>query len=679
MVVGDLDKVADKNGVNHDEVVLAYAQGAPPGSLQVNLAVLNYTSTQPINASQPLFVTQVLSPYPIDKPLDHQAHTQISELFSVAIGDFDGDGQNEIALATLGPGSSSQINLSIFRYVHKLLTDTPSLVLVSSQEFGFLANDSVPTISLVAGDFAGTHKKAELALALETYEPDDQAVFNDLYVIDVEPTAADPTKLIATVKGHTGELPGIGIAPNEPTRIKALAGLFYYDPEHGFDLYRREIAVVSASQNSLDVTFALLTIDNDDWDFQLSASTQNGNSSTSFTVTAGALSPSPSIDSPVWQIAIESFTGRGAREIDEYSPPPAYSFPQSQPVLTNDWLWPCALCNDMDDGSLRPPLQAYDYRGRTVLLGAPFRITFDNLINTDFVLQEPPKHAYWDEAQKKLVIVSRVPGINVSMTNKQGVTFSGMSTDTSAHSEGGSDAVSAGASAGGGFLGLFDVSASVETSEKSSYNYETNKSSYNSNYSSRSLSEAESTDNDDFISGRMQGMNIWRYRVLGVPGTVAGKTVNTFYDLLLPGTTVKFNGSGLDFDWYQPLHENGNILSYPSASSNDPSSPPAFSPPDLGTYEIPCPQPGAPDCKNGKVSVSGAMIPATAEFISGTSGSIGLDYSNNTGSGNTLSYQHTTGTSTDVKVGFSASGSIFGATVEANASYQHTLTVATAG
>src|SRR5208283_2360825 len=35
------------------------------------------------------------------------------------------------------------------------------------------------------------------------------------------------------------------------------------------------------------------------------------------------------------------------------------------------------------------------------------------------------------------------------------------------------------------------------------------------------------------------------------------------------------------------------------------------------------------------------------------------------------SYQHKTGTSTDVKVGFSAKGSIFGATVEDKASYEH--------
>jgi hypothetical protein len=533
VAVGDLDKVADKNGVNHEEVVVAYAQGAPPGTLQVNLAVLNYTTPQ-MNASQPLFVTQILSPYPIDKPLDHQTHSRISELFSVAIGDFDGDGQNEIALATLAPEDSFQVNLSIFRYVHQLLTDTPSLVLVSNQQLSILANVFGPTISLLAGDFGGTHKKAELVLATQEYAPDFQTVFCDLWGIDVKPTAADPTKLTATVEGDVS-LPSIGIALDEPIRVKALAGLFLYIPEHGFDLYRRQIAVVSAAQNSLDITFAYLTIQDDAFEFQTSGSIQEGNDNLGFTVTAGALSSSPSIDSPVWKLALEQLPGN--RFITEYSPPPPDSFLQSPPVVVNTWQWQCPLCRSISDrNSLRPPLEAYDYRGRTVLLGAPFRITFDNLINTDFVLQEPPKHAYWDEFQKKLVIVSRVPGINVSMTNKQGVTFSGMSTDTSAHSEGGSDAVSAGASAGGGFLGLFDVTASVETTEKSTYNYQTNQSSYNSNYSSRSLSESESTDNDDFISGRMQGMNIWRYRVLGVPGTVAGKPVKTFYDVLLPGT-----------------------------------------------------------------------------------------------------------------------------------------------
>ena len=51
-----------------------------------------------------------------------------------------------------------------------------------------------------------------------------------------------------------------------------------------------------------------------------------------------------------------------------------------------------------------------------------------------------------------------------------------------------------------------------------------------------------------------------------------------------PGQRSTSRPPGLDLDWYQPLHENGNILSYPAPSNN------TFTPPDLGTYGIPCPK-----------------------------------------------------------------------------------------
>ena len=66
------------------------------------------------------------------------------------------------------------------------------------------------------------------------------------------------------------------------------------------------------------------------------------------------------------------------------------------------------------------------------------RITANNLINTDFVLEEPPKHAYWDEGEHKLIVISRLPAIATSLTNKKGVSFSGKSTDMSANAIGAS-------------------------------------------------------------------------------------------------------------------------------------------------------------------------------------------------------------------------------------------------
>jgi hypothetical protein len=161
----------------------------------------------------------------------------------------------------------------------------------------------------------------------------------------------------------------------------------------------------------------------------------------------------------------------------------------------------------------------------------------------------------------------------------------------------------------------------------------------------------------------LQVLDIWRYRVLGLEaGDTAGNPANAFYDVVLPGPVVGFHGGGLNMDWYQPLHENGNILSYPQPSKN------TFNPPDLGTYGVPCPPKSEPPilaiCKanNGLLPQSGALIPATAEFVDNTSGTIELDYTNTTGSGDTFSYSKKLSDSQDIKQSYSMKSVLLGET-----------------
>jgi hypothetical protein len=116
---------------------------------------------------------------------------------------------------------------------------------------------------------------------------------------------------------------------------------------------------------------------------------------------------------------------------------------------------------------------------------------------------------------------------------------------------------------------------------------------------------------------------------------------------VLPGPILDFTGGGLNFDWYQPLHENGNILSYPAPSDTTFAA-------DVGTYDIPCPK-DASDCNpDGTKTIEGPMVPASLQFLAATSGSIKLDYKNETGSGNTFKYQHKFAVSADVKTGLVA-------------------------
>src|ERR1700761_154821 len=58
VAVGDLDKVPDENGINYDEVAIAYLTGnlGTNGIKTINLAVLNYTNVNAVGNS-PRFVT----------------------------------------------------------------------------------------------------------------------------------------------------------------------------------------------------------------------------------------------------------------------------------------------------------------------------------------------------------------------------------------------------------------------------------------------------------------------------------------------------------------------------------------------------------------------------------------------------------------------------------------------
>ena len=676
--VGDLDKIPDANGANHDEVVVAYAEN----NGAVNVAVLNYTATN-ANGSNPLYVTQALAPFTVNfHPAPYFAGQgagfKVSELLAVAIGDFDGDGQNELVLATLDPVQQDQLNMSIFRYVHPTLSAPPQLQLVKTQSFPDVASNGrllVPTISLAAGDFLGTGKRAELVLGTRTWEYSsdwniDYRMQTLSFDDNLNPTITEDGVLDRRDLIIDGSVAQDAIPP---LRILCLPGLLIPDVIH--NLYRRAIVVVwndstSAGDDTLNIaTFFVNDTLGVDQQYGQQLQIANQGVYASFAATVGAFGVNGNIASPLWSLAVETVqspaAGAAQNEAKVYLFPNdttngsglTYGRGKDEATAFRSFESQCniAVCDSTTQNALRPAIQAYDYQGRTLQLGAPIMITVPKLITTDFVLQDPPKHAYWDEKNQKLVVVSRIPGIAVSMTNKDGVTYSGKSTDTSASSIGGSEAATASASIKSDALGIFKVNVSAEVTAKLTYNYDFNKTSYNSSYSSRVLTENESTVEDDFVSGRYQQLTIWRYRLLGENRTeAAGKTLNLYYDAVFPGPSVAFKASGLDLDWYQPRQEPGNILSYP-APSND-----TFHPSDIGTYYIPCPS-KATDCQpNGTKAVSGPMIPATEESISGTSGSIALNYVNTSGSGDQVGYQHKLGTSQDVKISYSASVGLFG-------------------
>ncbi len=685
VAVADLDKLPDASGNNHDEVVVAYAASGPGNQLTVNLKVLDYTSDANDPYPAPVAVTSGATGHAIDG--NNFASTKapggvqsailpVDNVLAVAIGDFDGDTQNEIAVLSLQNAQTAW--LTLFRYTNDG-AGKRSLQQVGETSYSGNAAWSA-TVDLVAGDFNGDGRD-ELIAANAQWFGDANAPLNihQFYTLDAFQSDTRFNLTRSSVGGIGVRGPVITPFADLASRIRLQleSGLFQFDPAKGYGLGRRQVALAwnlpASDGGGLEVH---ITAVND----QLSPSSSyrltlplGGNQR--FALAAGAFRGNDSLNEAVWSLAVGSWRGNGAYQLS------TIKFDASVPSLAAQQTLGTAAV----DGAARLPLVPFDARGKALYLGAPIHLTADNVITTDFVIQEPPKHAFHDNRMTvggqpnpnfgKVVNVSRDDAFHVELIDEKKTTFSSKSTDTSSKNIGVSGGLSAKASLEGGIGGI-KAYGSVEVSAKVGYDYEENKKNYNSNYSVRSLSYGGQTNREDYLAGRLQLFDIWRYRIYGVTGESGDETSNAFYDLVLPGPAVSFQGGASSFDWYQPLHENGNVLSYPRPTGN------FFTPADLGSYRLPCvdgvdaacvPCDLAADKSCGRYGtkiISEPLIPASRQAWTGNQSFIALKYSDTATSGSERSTDKTLSESVDVKVtvgakarALLASGSIEG-TVE---------------
>src|SRR5208282_2745807 len=178
---------------------------------------------------------------------------------------------------------------------------------------------------------------------------------------------------------------------------------FRYDPPNGFDLYRRELAVINNQPQPISARGTIIKIQ----EYQVasdlnSISTITGLASfqlpglvgAKFAVSAGGLKVNQNINTPLWSLAMVGLDSLSKQE----------SFflfgTASNPLaVSQSTSFPFSYCcgSQATDNALRPTIQTQDYAARTVYLGAAIRITIPRVINTDVVLEEPPKHTLWCE------------------------------------------------------------------------------------------------------------------------------------------------------------------------------------------------------------------------------------------------------------------------------------------
>lgn len=80
----------------------------------------------------------------------------------------------------------------------------------------------------------------------------------------------------------------------------------------------------------------------------------------------------------------------------------------------------------------------------------------------------------------------------------------------------------------------------------------------------KKIDVTDTADNDDFVYFTKNTVDVYRYPILGHLGPNETGTVGQQYaQLIIPSEVDHLKSTGRVLDWYQPIHQVGNIFSYP--------------------------------------------------------------------------------------------------------------------
>ena len=594
LATGDLDNLADASGNLHDEAVIAFKDAAD--GLEVRVVDYNATPGQ----------ATVTGPR---DALPGVGGPDATGSLAAGIGDFDADGRNEIAIAwqrvkPSGGAQDTELHLSILRYTRN---PTPTVTALA------------PAVSLPDGAALGgsdNWPSYELAVADLDGQPGDEIAVSQIgangTVSGASITMIGLNSRWAVAHAGQGVVQGLTNVPGGGSpewRPRLAAGLFHLDPDSGFTLRRRQLAIQWLSRDVIPVMQVFDVVRNpyecaqaggveSPCDLELVALTpqvtvvpSRGTARMGFA--AGGFAGTPATGEPTpWGIATASNAEQTVK-LWKLTPAPGAAQPFALTQTATIPVGDPSLPFPTSPGALGANLTAYDRQGRSLVLGAPLRLTLQALPRPSLIFQDPPKHVDWLDGS--FVNVSRTPEIKVEFTDTTNKQFSNKTTTTSDYTIGGSASDTVKVTAQEGLEGIEKAKDSVQVSAGIKYSHDENKDIYISYGSTYELAVSAATGDDDLVGGAYQTISVWRYPILGellrrLDGSVvtdaSGQPLHPFYELQLPGAVEQINPpmGGRGLDWYQPLHENGNALSYPQRISGDDGPVPI---PDLGTFLLP--------------------------------------------------------------------------------------------
>ena len=227
-----------------------------------------------------------------------------------------------------------------------------------------------------------------------------------------------------------------------------------------------------------------------------------------------------------------------------------------------------------------------DFQGRSLRLGAPEKITLTSHMQPDLVLGMPPMHVDWvnpsnlgtdecepntSETGKSQCVVNLTAkpyGVSTDVTTGFTSSFTTANTNASTSSRKSTTSWGVAVKQTEGIKAKYkipdvgSVSGSVKTSISNSY--QNVHSQYDSQYKKSTEALSTYTAFDDQIYYTIENQNIFSYPILGQEDG-NGNPLYAIYSV--PSQVVTTLNEAATQEWYQPIHEPGNVLSYPSSEA----------------------------------------------------------------------------------------------------------------